>query len=104
MLVNLPLKVRREFSREHGTLHEVRAHTFDTPPEPMFLPVLDRNEAMEAKYQFALEQRGTMVIARVDCGVTFVAHITPGAVRALELTAGRRVWLVLKTHSCHLVD
>jgi molybdate transport system ATP-binding protein len=52
----------------------------------------------------ALEQRGTMVIARVDCGVTFVAHITPGAVRALELAVGRHVWLVLKTHSCHLVD
>jgi molybdate transport system ATP-binding protein len=51
-----------------------------------------------------LEQRGTMVIARVDCGPTFLVHITPGAVRALELTAGRRVWLVLKTHSCHLVD
>ncbi len=52
----------------------------------------------------SLEQRGTMVIARVDCGVTFVVHITPGAVRALELAAGRPVWLVLKTHSCHLVD
>ena len=52
----------------------------------------------------SLQQRGTMVIARVDCGVTFVVHVTPGAVRALELTAGRPVWLVLKTHSCHLVD
>jgi molybdate transport system ATP-binding protein len=52
----------------------------------------------------SLEQRGTMVIARVDCGATFVVHITPGAVRALELTAEHRVWLVLKTHSCHLVD
>jgi molybdate transport system ATP-binding protein len=52
----------------------------------------------------SLEQRGTMVIARVDCGVAFVVHVTPGAVRALELTAGHRVWLVLKTHSCHLVD
>jgi molybdate transport system ATP-binding protein len=52
----------------------------------------------------SLEQRGAMVIARVDCGVTFVVHITPGAVRALELTAERQVWLVLKTHSCHLVD
>jgi molybdate transport system ATP-binding protein len=52
----------------------------------------------------SLEQRGTMVIARVDCGVTLVVHITPGAARALELTAGRRVWLVLKTHSCHFVD
>ena len=51
-----------------------------------------------------LERRGTMVIARVDCGVTFVAHVTPGAVRALELTVGRKVWLVLKTHSCHVVD
>jgi len=26
------------------------------------------------------------------------------AVRALELSAGHRVWLVLKTHSCHLVE
>jgi hypothetical protein len=40
----------------------------------------------------------------VDCGVTFIVHITPGTVRALELSAGQRVWLVLKTHSCHLVD
>jgi molybdate transport system ATP-binding protein len=52
----------------------------------------------------SLEQRGTMCIARVDCGVTFVVHVTPGAVRALELTMGKPVWLVLKTHSCHLVD
>lgn len=52
----------------------------------------------------SLEPRGAMVIARVDCGVTFVAHVTPGAVRALELAVGRKVWLVLKTHSCHLVD
>ncbi len=52
----------------------------------------------------SVEQRGTMVVARVDSGVTFVAHITPGAVRALDLAAGRHVWLVLKTHSCHLVD
>ena len=52
----------------------------------------------------SLEHRGTMVVARVDCGVTFIVHITPGAVLALELSAGHRVWLVLKTHSCHLVD
>ena len=52
----------------------------------------------------SMEQRGTMVIARVDCGVAFIAHVTPGAVRTLELAVGRRVWLVLKTHSCHLVE
>jgi molybdate transport system ATP-binding protein len=52
----------------------------------------------------SLEQRGTLVTARVDCGVTFVVHVTPGATRALELAAGKQVWLVLKTHSCHLVQ
>jgi molybdate transport system ATP-binding protein len=51
----------------------------------------------------SLGQRGTLLIARVDCGALFVVHVTPGAVRALGLAAGRRVWLVLKTHSCHLV-
>jgi len=64
---------------------------------------LSARNVMEGRI-ISLEQRGTMVIARVDCGVTFVVHVTPGAVRALELTAGRRVWLVLKTHSCHLVE
>jgi len=52
----------------------------------------------------SLEQRGAMFIACVDCGVGFVVHVTPGAVRALELSSGRQVWLVLKTHSCHLVE
>ncbi len=52
----------------------------------------------------SLERRGTMMMARVDCGVMFIAHITPGAARALELSAAKQVWLVLKTHSCHLVE
>lgn len=64
---------------------------------------LSARNVMEGRI-VSLEQRGPMAIARVDCGVTFVVHITPGAVRALELTVERRVWLVLKTHSCHLVD
>ena len=64
---------------------------------------LSARNVMEGRV-LSLEQRGAMVIARVDCGVTLVAHVTPGAVRALELAAGRPVWLVLKTHSCHLVD
>lgn len=64
---------------------------------------LSARNVMEGRI-LSLEQRGAMVVARVDCGVTFIVHITPGAVRTLELSAGRRVWLVLKTHSCHLVD
>ncbi|HXM96413.1 MAG TPA: molybdenum ABC transporter ATP-binding protein [Candidatus Dormibacteraeota bacterium] len=51
----------------------------------------------------SLEQRGTMVIARVNCGMVFIVHVTPGAARTLELCVERKVWLVLKTHSCHLV-
>jgi molybdate transport system ATP-binding protein len=52
----------------------------------------------------SLESRGTMVVARVKAGVTFTVHITPGAARTLELAAGMQVWIVLKTHSCHLVS
>ena len=64
---------------------------------------LSARNVLEGKI-LSLEQRGPMYIARVDCGVTFVAHVTPGAVRALELTKEKQVWLALKTHSCHLVD
>lgn len=52
----------------------------------------------------SLERRGALVRARVDCGVEFIVHLTPGAARTLELANGSRVWLVLKTHSCHLVE
>jgi molybdate transport system ATP-binding protein len=51
----------------------------------------------------SLSRRGTMVIARVNCGTDFEVHITPGAEHALQLTNDKPVWLVLKTHSCHLV-
>lgn len=52
----------------------------------------------------SLEQRGTMMVASVDCGVSFSVHVTLGAARALALTVGLRTWLVLKTHSCHVVE
>jgi molybdate transport system ATP-binding protein len=47
--------------------------------------------------------RGTIVSLQVNVGVRFVAHVTPGAMRSLELEAGSVVWLVVKTHSCHVV-
>jgi molybdate transport system ATP-binding protein len=52
----------------------------------------------------SLDRRGTLVVARVDCGVVFTVHVTPGAERTLQLAAGKNVWLVIKTHSCHFVD
>jgi molybdate transport system ATP-binding protein len=51
----------------------------------------------------ALQPQGTLVEAIVDCGARFVAHITPGSCQALDLVPGRRAWLIVKTHSCHLV-
>jgi molybdate transport system ATP-binding protein len=50
-----------------------------------------------------LEQRDVTVIAHVDCGAVFEVHLTPGAVRALQLAAGSRVWLVIKTYSCRVL-
>jgi molybdate transport system ATP-binding protein len=50
-----------------------------------------------------LEQRDVTVIAHVDCGTLFEVHLTPGAVRALQLVAGSRVWLVIKTYSCRVL-
>jgi molybdate transport system ATP-binding protein len=52
----------------------------------------------------ALESRGTLVCAQVHAGARFIVHITPGAARSLQLAPGCPVWLVLKTHSCHLVS
>ena len=64
---------------------------------------LSARNVLEGKIA-SLKRRGALVVARVDCGVTFTVHITPGAERTLELTAGKKVWLVLKTHSCHFVE
>jgi molybdate transport system ATP-binding protein len=52
----------------------------------------------------SLDQLGTMVVARVACGVILTVHLTPGALCALELTVGMPVWIILKTHSCHVVS
>jgi molybdate transport system ATP-binding protein len=52
----------------------------------------------------SVEVRGATVVCRVNAGTMFLVHVTPGALRALEITAGKRVWLVIKTHSCCLVE
>jgi molybdate transport system ATP-binding protein len=64
---------------------------------------LSARNVLEGKIS-SLERRGALVVVRVDCGVIFTVHVTPGAVRALELAAEKKVWLVLKTHSCHFVE
>ncbi len=51
----------------------------------------------------SVETRGPLVSVRVRAGVQFTVHVTPGAMRSLELRPGLVVWLVVKTHSCHVV-
>ena len=51
-----------------------------------------------------LEQRDVIVAAMVDCGGTeFEVHLTLAARDALQLGPGKAVWVVVKTHSCHLM-
>jgi molybdate transport system ATP-binding protein len=52
----------------------------------------------------ALREGAEFVEADIDCcGVTFVAHLTRGAVRELALQPTQPVWLIVKTHSCHVL-
>lgn len=51
----------------------------------------------------SLEQRDVIVVAKVDCGAEMAVHLTLAARDALHLQPGRDVWLVIKTHSCHLM-
>jgi molybdate transport system ATP-binding protein len=51
----------------------------------------------------SLSQRDALIVARVDCGVELSVHLTLGARDSLELVPGRQVWVIVKTHSCHLL-
>jgi molybdate transport system ATP-binding protein len=51
-----------------------------------------------------LERRDVIICARVDCGVVLEVHLTLAARDSLQLVSGRDVWLVIKTHSCHLMQ
>jgi molybdate transport system ATP-binding protein len=49
-------------------------------------------------------QRHDMIVCvRVNCGVEMEVHLTLAARDALHLADGNEVWLVIKTHSCHLM-
>ena len=48
--------------------------------------------------------RDMIVSLQVDCGVEMEVHVTLTAKEALKLDRGSAVWLVIKTHSCHLMQ
>lgn len=52
-----------------------------------------------------LKQRDALVSVIVDCrGTEFEVHVTPAAVTSLWLAKDTRVWVVIKTHSCFLIQ
>ncbi len=51
----------------------------------------------------SLEQRDVIIMATVDCGVEMQVQLTLAARDSLQLAGGRDVWLIVKTHSCHLL-
>ena len=52
-----------------------------------------------------IEQRDVIISAGVDCsGTAFEVHLTLAAREALQLSPGKSVWVVVKTHSCHLMS
>jgi len=72
------------------------------------LLAIHRPEGLSARNVLAgkvvsLVRRDVIVVARVDVGVEMEVHLTLAARDALGLALGRAVWLVVKTHSCHLM-
>jgi molybdate transport system ATP-binding protein len=51
----------------------------------------------------SLAQRDVVVAAKVDCGVEMEVHLTLAARDSLQLKPESQVWLIVKTHSCHLM-
>jgi molybdate transport system ATP-binding protein len=52
----------------------------------------------------SLQQRDVIVAARANCGTEMEVHLTLAARDSLQLQPGREVWLIVKTHSCHLMS
>jgi molybdate transport system ATP-binding protein len=52
----------------------------------------------------SVEVRDVIVSAQVNCGVEMEVHLTLAARDSLQLEPGKEVWLVIKTHSCHLMQ
>ena len=69
VLVNLPFRVRGEYSATHGTPHETRGHDFGHEAAPVHLAVLERDEATQERYAFALQQLGHMSQAAIGSAI-----------------------------------
>jgi molybdate transport system ATP-binding protein len=51
----------------------------------------------------SLSRKDAIIVAVIDCGIKIAAHLTLGARDSLGLSPGSKVWVIFKTHSCHLL-
>jgi molybdate transport system ATP-binding protein len=51
----------------------------------------------------SITQRGMVVVAKIDCGVEMMVHLTLAARDSLQLKPEGEVWIIIKTYSCHLM-
>jgi ATP-dependent metalloprotease FtsH len=68
VLVNLPFRVRGEYSSERGTPHDVRGHRFASMPAVSF-EVYERDAGMEERYAYALARAGVESQSEVAAAV-----------------------------------
>ncbi|HUO17544.1 MAG TPA: molybdenum ABC transporter ATP-binding protein [Verrucomicrobiae bacterium] len=52
----------------------------------------------------SFERRDVIMSVKVLCGVEVEAHLTLAACDSLQIATSQTVWLVIKTHSCHLMQ
>jgi molybdate transport system ATP-binding protein len=52
----------------------------------------------------AIEDKGSRTVVSITSGVTWRASVTRQAVKELQLSNDKEVWLAFKTHSCYLLD
>ncbi len=69
----------------------------------------ERPQGLSARNAFegrvlSIRREGVRVLVMIEAGATFEVHLTPGAIDSLRIDAGKKVWLVIKTYSCNLVE
>lgn len=50
-----------------------------------------------------MKQVGKKIEARIDCGIEFRVHLSPGLIGPSLLQLSGEAWMIIRTHSCHLI-
>jgi molybdopterin-binding protein len=67
---------------------------------------LSARNLIPAKLNSLRREGHTLIVETIpaeDHRIPITAHLTPRAVESLQLKVGDVIWLVLKTHSCHVM-